>query len=117
MKRKLLRVLAFVTGAALLLFFAVAAFGVWVPDLYSDAHHTLATAALPSGYGFHVVQYWNHFDFYSTELHVQTPDGHTEVHTLDGDDAKSWHVPLRVDEPGRTATVVLGGNRERTVHW
>ena len=117
MKRKFLLGAVVAVSFALLLFLAAVCIGVWPPDVFSDARHTLAATTLPSGYSFRVLQYWNHFDFYSTELQVQAPDGRTEVHTLDGDDSKSWHVPLRVDEPSRTAIVILGGNRERTVHW
>jgi len=91
--------------------------GVWLPDAFFGGTRTLASVSLTNGYTFRVVQYWNHVDFYSTELHVTTPDGHTEIHTLDGDDAKSWRVPLTVDEPGRVASVTLSGGRLRTVNW
>jgi hypothetical protein len=49
------------------------------------------------------VQYWNRVDFYSTELRVTSPGGSTETHTLDGDDSKSWRLPLVVDEQRQTA--------------
>jgi hypothetical protein len=91
--------------------------GVWLPDVISAQEHTLAEQRLASGYSFRVVQYWNRVDFYSTELRVTSPDGRTEVHTLDGDDSKSWRLPLTVDEQSHTATVMLGGGRERKVDW
>lgn len=79
--------------------------------------HTLASKTLPSGYEFRVIQYWNRVDFYSTELHVASPDGRLEVYTLDGDDSKSWRLPLLIDEQRHTATVTLGGGRIRKVDW
>lgn len=91
--------------------------GVWLPDVFFGGTHTLASVSLTNGYTFRVVQYWNHVDFYSTELHVVSPDGRTEIHTLDGDDAKSWRVPITVDELHRVASVTLGGGRLRTVNW
>lgn len=93
-------------------------FGVWLPDVFGGDPRTLAEASTAgSGYRFRVVQYWNHVDFYSTELHVQGPDGENKVHTLDGDDDKSWRVPMRVDEADRSVTVTLSGSRLRTLHW
>ena len=92
-------------------------FGVWLPDIIGAPHHTLAERRLDSGRSFRVVQYWNRVDFYSTELHVTSPDGRTEVHTLDGDDNKSWRSRLLVDEQRRTATATLGGGRVKTVNW
>jgi hypothetical protein len=72
---------------------------------------------LSNGYSFRVVQYWNRCDFYSTELHVTSPDGQAQLHTLDGDDSKSRHVPLVINEQARTATVTLGGGRVKQVDW
>jgi len=91
--------------------------GIWLPDVISAPHHTLAEQRLASGHSFRVVQYWNRVDFYSTELHITSPDGRTEVHTLDGDDSKSWRLPLVIDENLRTATVTLGGSRVKKVSW
>ena len=91
--------------------------GVWLPDVLTTQEHVLAEQRLASGHLFRVVQYWNRVDFYSTELRVTSPDGRTEIHTLDGDDSKSWRLPLTVDKQHRTATVVLGGGRVREVGW
>jgi len=91
--------------------------GVWLPDVISAPERTLAEQRLVSGHAFRVVQYWNHVDFYSTELRVTSPDGSTETHTLDGDDSKSWRLPLVIDEQHHTATVTLGGGRVRKVDW
>jgi len=90
---------------------------VWLPDVIFAPECTLAEQRLASGYTFRVVQYWNRVDLYSTELRVTSPDGSTETHTLDGDDSKSWRLPLVVDEQHRTATVTLGGGRVRKVGW
>jgi hypothetical protein len=91
--------------------------GVWLPDVISAPERTLAQQRLASGHTFRVVQYWNHVDFYSTELRVTSPDGSSENHTLDGDDSKSWRLPLVIDEQRHTATVTLGGGRVRKVDW
>ena len=91
--------------------------GVWLPDVIAAHHHTLAEQRLGSGHTFRVVQYWNRGDFYSTELQVTSPDGRTEIHTLDVDDSKSWRLPLTIDEQSHTATVILGGGRVRKVDW
>ncbi len=91
--------------------------GVWLPDVFLANEHTLASVTLTNGYSFRVVQYWNRGDFYTTELRITSPDGHAEAHTLDGDDSKSWRLPLSVDQSGRTATVTLGGGRVRKVDW
>ena len=116
MKRPLVIVLivALIFGA---LFGLPLLIGVWLPDMIYAPHHTLAEQRLASGHTFRVVQYWNRVDFYSTELHVTSPDGGTEVHTLDGDDSKSWRLPLTIDEQKHTATIILGGGRERKVDW
>ena len=91
--------------------------GVWPPDVIRSSEHILAEQRLGSGHVFRVVQYWNHVDFYSTELRVTSPDGSTETHTLDSDDSKSWRLPLVIDETNHTATVTLGGGRVRKVDW
>ena len=91
--------------------------GVWLPDVVFAPEHTIAEQRLASGHTFRVVQFWNRVDFYSTELRVTSPDGRTETHTLDGDDSKSWRLPLTVDEQRHTAMVILGGGRVRKVDW
>lgn len=115
--KKRIRIFALVALAFGALFGLPLLIGVWLPDVIIASHHTLAEQRLASGHTFRVVQYWNRADFYSTELHIITPDGRTEVHTLDGDDSKSWHLPLTIDELRHTATVILGGGRERKVNW
>ncbi|MBX3734981.1 MAG: hypothetical protein KF791_20590 [Verrucomicrobiae bacterium] len=91
--------------------------GVWLPDVITASERTLAEQHLDSGHAFRVVQYWNRVDFYSTELRVTSPDGGTETHTLDGDDSKSWRLPLVIDGQHHTAAVTLGGGRVRKVDW
>ena len=102
------------TGALFLLPLLI---GVWLPDVFFATKHTLASKTIASGYTFRVVQYWNGYDFYSTELHVTPPGGRTEIHTLDGDDSKSWRLPLVIDAHARTATVTLAPRRVRTITW
>lgn len=82
-----------------------------------DAPRTLASGSSTSGYKFEVIQYWNHVDFYTTELLVDGPDGRREVHVLDGDDRKSWSLPMSIDEVRRVVSVELCGGRSRDVSW
>lgn len=98
-------------------FFLPMVWGVWIPDMFFAPQRTLATATSPGGYSFRVVQYWNRVDLYSTELHVTSPASSTEIFTLDGDDSKSWSVPLAVNEASRVATVTLSGNRTKDIRW
>jgi len=91
--------------------------GVWLPDVFGGSDRTLASATLTNGYSFQVVQYWNHIDFYTTELRITSPDGKTDTRTLDGDDAKSWSVPMKVDEQLRVVSVTLGGGRLKQESW
>jgi len=112
------RIILLVAGILLVSFFGLQLLiGVWLPDVFGSGEHTLAEQRLASGHLFRVVQYWNHVDFYSTELRITAPDGRTETNTLDGDDSKSWRLPLVIDEPHHTATVTLGGGRVKTVDW
>jgi hypothetical protein len=86
--------------------------GVWLPDIFTfGSARTLARAAGTSGARYEVVQYWNYIDFYTTELRIASPDATKKVIELDGDDQKSWTVPLSVDEAAGVATVTLSGKR------
>jgi hypothetical protein len=113
----LLRTFLLLVGLTMVALVTPLLIGVWLPDVFTHAVHTLAERRLSSGHVFRVVQYWNGVDFYSTELRVTAPDGKTEVYLLDADDQKSWRLPLVIDEQGRGAIVILGGNRARTVEW
>jgi hypothetical protein len=86
--------------------------GVWPPDIFTfGSPHTLARATGASGASYEVVQYWNYVDFYTTELRITSASAGTRVIELDGDDQKSWSVPLSVDEAAGAATVTLSGKR------
>ncbi|HEY1172770.1 MAG TPA: hypothetical protein VGH19_15490 [Verrucomicrobiae bacterium] len=91
--------------------------GVWLPDIIFAPRMTLAKKTLADGTSFKVIQYWNRSDFYSTELHIKRIAGADEMVTLDGDDAKSWWVPLQVDEGARSVTVTLGIGRSSQVNY
>ena len=91
--------------------------GIWVPDVFLNSRHTLAETNLPSGHSFHVIQYWNHVDFYNTELIHSQPNGTSERTVLDADDNKTWRVGLVVNESNKTATITLGGGRVKNVDW
>lgn len=91
--------------------------GVWLPDVFTREEHLLATRTLADGRTFQVVQYWNGLDFYTTDLRIASPGGQRAFHTLDGDDCKTWSVPLTVDEANHTAIVILKDDRTKTVVW
>jgi hypothetical protein len=91
--------------------------GVWLPDIGSTTPRTIALARLPGGDELRVVQYWNHVDFYTTELRHTARSGQQQIYVLDADDSKSWSIPLWVDPQQRTASVTLSGERKKTVSW
>jgi hypothetical protein len=91
--------------------------GIWLPDIISAPRHVLAEERLASGHSFRVIQYWNRGDFYNTELWHAFPNGTVETTVLDGDDNKSWSLPLNIDEQNKTATVTLSGNRVKRIDW
>jgi hypothetical protein len=91
--------------------------GIWVPDIIAAPKRTLAEKTLTNGHSFKVIQYWNRVDFYTTELLHTSPAGSVNTHVLDGDDSKSWSLPLVVDEQNKTATITLSGERTRKIHW
>jgi hypothetical protein len=90
--------------------------GAWLPDVFSGRTYTLAVTKLADGSDFRIVQYWGG-DFYTTELWITFPDGRRECQVLDGDDSKSWHLPMAVDPASRTVSVTLSGNRPKTIKW
>jgi len=104
-------------GLLLVLFVLGLLIGAWLPDIVFAPRKTLAKEVLANGQSFEVIQYWNRSDFYSTELYIASPDGFVQMVTLDGDDAKSWRVPMRVDEENRTVTVTLGWDRIKRVSY
>jgi hypothetical protein len=91
--------------------------GIWLPDVFSNQQHTVAFQRLSSGHSFRVIQYWNHGDFYNTELIHTFPDGQVISKMLAPDDNKSWRVPLWVDEGARHVGVVLSDRRTLTLDW
>jgi hypothetical protein len=91
--------------------------GIWLPDVIFAPTRILAEQKLQNGHSFRVIQYWNHVDFYTTELVHTLPGGRVIQTVLDGDDNKSWSVPMVVDEKGRSVHVTLSGKRLRRISW
>jgi hypothetical protein len=91
--------------------------GIWLPDVVFAPIRTLAEEKLESGHSFRVIQYWNHVDFYTTELVHTLPGGRVIQTVLDSDDNKSWSVPMVIDEKGRSVHVTLSGRRLRRISW
>lgn len=91
--------------------------GVWLPDLICAPRQIIAEQRLASGHSFCVIQYWNRGDFYNTELLHISPDGSRKTDVLDGDDRKSWSVPLVIDEQNKTVAITLSGGRLKKLDW
>jgi hypothetical protein len=92
--------------------------GIWLPDVFIDREHTLAQQRLADGHEFRIIQYWNHGDFYNTELLHTAPDGTVLTNVvLDPDDGKRWRASVTVNEDTRQATVALSGRGPRTISW
>lgn len=104
-----LQIVAFVAGPVVLMLLPLFV-GVWLPDVFVDRVYVLAEAKSSDGTQFRVEQFWNHGDFYTTNLLVTYPDGTVTSDTLDWDDAKRWSIPLVVDEKRRTVTIDLNGD-------
>lgn len=91
--------------------------GIWLPDVFVDHTHVLAEANSPEGHRFRVEQYWNHVDFYTTNLLVIHPNGTVTTHLIDADDSKCWSVPLVVDERRRTVAIILNDDWVCETGW
>ena len=91
--------------------------GIWLPDVITAPQKVLAEQRLATGHSFQVIQYWNRVDFYTTALVHTDATGKMETYVLDGDDSKTWSVPMVIDETRRTASVTLKGGRVRKVDW
>ncbi len=98
--KRLIAILLTMLPASLFCFFVI-----WPPDLVHDRIHTLASLRLSDGNLFTVSQYWNHVDFYTTELQHTSPGGQVATYTLDGDDHKRWTVRIVPDSQNRLVTV------------
>ena len=88
-----------------------------MPDVIYAKRHTIAEVVASDNNGFRVIQYWNRGDFYNTELLHSSPDGRTTRYVLDGDDSKSWRVPITVDVQKKEVSVILSGNRTTTIKY
>lgn len=104
-------------GLAMFLVLGPLAFGVWVPDIVMGKRRTIAEQTFPDGRVFRVEQYWNGVDFYTTEFVLTGPGEERFASQLDGDDRKSWRVPMTVNVEERTAAVTLRGGRTKVVYW
>jgi hypothetical protein len=91
--------------------------GVWTPDVIFARKHTIGRAEAASGDTFEVIQYWNRGDFYNTELTHCDPTGASTRQVLDGDDSKSWSVSISLDEQKAEVTIILNGNRPKTIRY
>ena len=83
------------------------ALGVWPPDMFGRTTSVLCAAESPAGGRFLVTQYWNGYDFYTTQLEEFDPDGAMLVRVIDGDDRKQKQCQIRILEEERTAIVTL----------
>ncbi len=82
--------------------------GVWIPD-FTGKSRILGQTIDSTGQRLEVVQFWNHVDFYTTELVVTKTDGTIRRKLIDGDSKKGWTARITVDEAKRTAVVMING--------
>ena len=82
--------------------------GVWIPD-FTGKSRILGQTVDSTGQRLEVVQFWNHVDFYTTELVVTKTDGTILRKLIDGDSKKGWTARITVDETKRTAAVMING--------
>jgi len=90
--------------------------GVWIPD-FTGIPRTLGQATSAKGERFKVVQYWNHVDFYTTEVQITKTDGSTSVVVIDGDANRNRDAAIALDEFGRMAMVEVDGKGYPAFDW
>jgi hypothetical protein len=109
-----LKASAWIVGISAFLFLAPLLVGVWLPDIGGE-RHVIAEERNGNAESVRVIQFWNHVDFYSTELEYVGTNGVVQTFTLDGDDVKTWGVPIEVNWGDKVAKVTLRGGRIRRV--
>lgn len=90
--------------------------GVWILD-FTGRTRTLGDERSADGQRFEVIQYWNYVDFYTTEFVVTRPDGSSVKTEIDGDANRNRSAEIILDEPGRTASVLVDGMGYPDVTW
>jgi hypothetical protein len=92
---------------------------VWLPEIGSGKVSVLATAESANGERFRVVQFWNGYDFYTTQLEHIDAAGATKVAVIDGDDKKQWSCSLEIVEAEKKVIVTIpsGSKRLREYQW
>jgi hypothetical protein len=82
--------------------------GVWPLDMFTRKATVLCSAESPKGGRFLVAQYWNGYDFYTTQLEEFAPDGMMRVRVIDGDDRKQKQCQIQLLEEEETVVITLG---------
>jgi hypothetical protein len=113
LKSMRIKIVLFIASGMLVILLLPLLIGVWLPDVLVPRRHVIAKYQVDDGNHFEVVQYWNRSDFYNTELLHSRPDGTKSIYVLDGDDSKSWGVPIDFDSARNIVSVRLG--RARTL--
>jgi hypothetical protein len=92
--------------------------GVWPPDIVSERVAVLAAAKSDSGERFEIVQFFNGYESYTTQLKQFSQDGAIHTVVIDGDAFKSWTCSVAVDESEKKLTISLpGGSESLEYRW
>jgi hypothetical protein len=118
-RRRPLGIRGWVVSSLLVAFLSLSlplGWGIWLPDIFGTTH-TLGSATTSSGHRISIVQYWNHQDFYTTEMRVTGPDGVTVTSVLDGDASKRWSATLELDPSQKSATLTYPDGLTGKLTW
>jgi hypothetical protein len=92
--------------------------GVWPPDIFSGKVSILASAKSNSGAQFRVVQFFNGYESYTTQLEQINVEGATDVVVIDGDAFKYWSCSIDVIENDEKLVVSFpSSGRKLEYYW
>ena len=83
---------------------------VWPPDLTGRVNE-VGNYTAQDGTRLRVVQYWNHFDFYTTLFYARLPEGEEHVYLIDGDDRKRWGCEFEPTTGDKFVRILFGGRQ------
>jgi hypothetical protein len=98
--------------ALMLGLFGCLSYYVWPPDIISGRPTILGSVESQDGERFQVIQFWNHNDFYTTQLTHFRPDASTNIAVIDSDDRKEWSCSIRLIEEEKKVVVFLKSKKQ-----